>query len=137
MRNDTGRQFKKFDTNQITNPKMADKMTACKAMAVSQVFIFHFNCYSLLHFAVYQLLCWAFLFPVCGGVLTSPTGTIKSPNYPNLYTHLRQCTWLIRVAEGRRVTLTFSDIETENYGGYCQLDYIQVGHRVFFGVNQN
>ena len=31
-------------------------------MAVSQVFIFHFKCYSVLHFAVCQLLCWAFLF---------------------------------------------------------------------------
>ena len=34
----------------------------CKAMAVSQAFIFHFKCYSILHFAVCQLLCWAFLF---------------------------------------------------------------------------
>ena len=25
-------------------------------------FIFHFKCYSILHFAVCQLLCWAFLF---------------------------------------------------------------------------
>ena len=30
-------------------------------MAVSQAFIFHFKCYSILHFAVCQLLCWAFL----------------------------------------------------------------------------
>ena len=33
----------------------------CKAMTVSQAFIFHFKCYSILHFAVCQLLCWAFL----------------------------------------------------------------------------
>ena len=33
----------------------------CKAMAVSQALIFHFKCYSILHFAVCQLLCWAFL----------------------------------------------------------------------------
>ena len=33
-----------------------------KAMAVSQAFIFHFKWYNILHFAVYQLLCWAFLF---------------------------------------------------------------------------
>ena len=31
-------------------------------MAVSQAFIFHFKCYSILHFAVCQLPCWAFLF---------------------------------------------------------------------------
>ena len=30
-------------------------------MAVSQAFIFHFKCYSILYFAVCQLLCWAFL----------------------------------------------------------------------------
>ena len=33
----------------------------CKVMAVSQAFIFQFKCYSILHFAVCQLLCWAFL----------------------------------------------------------------------------
>ena len=33
----------------------------CKAMTVSQAFIFHFKCYIILHFAVCQLLCWAFL----------------------------------------------------------------------------
>ena len=63
MRNDTGHQLCKFDTNRITNSKMADKMAAvfCKGIAVSQAFIFHFKWYSLLHFAVCQLLCWAFL----------------------------------------------------------------------------
>ena len=35
--------------------------SVCKAMAVSQAFMFHFKCYSILHFAVCQLLCWAFL----------------------------------------------------------------------------
>ena len=34
----------------------------CKAVAVSQAFIFHFKCYSILHFAVCQLLRWAFLY---------------------------------------------------------------------------
>ena len=31
-------------------------------MIVSQAFIFHFKCYSILHFAICQLVCWAFLF---------------------------------------------------------------------------
>ena len=31
-------------------------------MAVSQEFIFSFKCYSILHFAVYLLLRWPFLF---------------------------------------------------------------------------
>ena len=38
-------------------------------MAVSQAFIFHFKCYSIWHFAVFQLLCLAFLF------ISSATGS--------------------------------------------------------------
>ena len=33
----------------------------CKAIAVSQMLIFHFKCYSILYFAVCQLLCRAFM----------------------------------------------------------------------------
>ena len=62
MRNDTGHQLYKFDTNWITNSKMADKMAAVQGMAISQAFIFHCQCYSILHFAVCQLLGWDFLF---------------------------------------------------------------------------
>ena len=41
------------------------KWRPCKAMTVFQAFIFRFKCYSILHFAVCQLLCWAFLFITC------------------------------------------------------------------------
>ena len=37
------------------------KWRPCKGMAVSRALIFHFKCYSILHFAICQLLCWAFL----------------------------------------------------------------------------
>ena len=42
-------------------PRWRTKCRPCKCMAVSQAFIFHFKWYSLLHFAVCQLLCWTFL----------------------------------------------------------------------------
>ena len=42
-------------------PRWRTKQLPCKAMAVSQAFIFHFKCYSILHFAVCQLLRWHFL----------------------------------------------------------------------------
>ena len=42
-------------------PRWLTKWRPCKGMAVSQAFMFHVNWYSLLHFAVCQLLCWAFL----------------------------------------------------------------------------
>ena len=35
-------------------PRCRIKWRPCKAMTVSQVFIFHFKCYSVLHFAVFR-----------------------------------------------------------------------------------
>ena len=52
-------------------PRWQIKWRPCKAMAVSQAFIFQFKCYSILHFAVCQLLCWAFLLPVFYNLLHS------------------------------------------------------------------
>ena len=46
---------------QLQIPRWRTKWRQCKGMSVSQAFIFHFKWYSLLHFAVCQLLCWAFL----------------------------------------------------------------------------
>ena len=43
-------------------PRWRTKWRPFKGMALSQAFIFHFKSYSLLHFAVCPLLCWAFLF---------------------------------------------------------------------------
>ena len=42
-------------------PRWRIKWRPCKSMAVSQAFIFNFKCYSILHFAVCHLLCWAFM----------------------------------------------------------------------------
>ncbi|KAK2147338.1 hypothetical protein LSH36_558g01028 [Paralvinella palmiformis] len=49
----------------------------------------------------------------CGGDLTTPSGTFSSPNYPGLYAHRRRCSWTIRVASGRRITLAFNDFDLE------------------------
>ena len=43
-------------------PRWLTKWRPCKGIDVSQTFIFHFKWYSLLHFAVCQLLCWTLLF---------------------------------------------------------------------------
>ena len=42
-------------------PRWRTKWRPCKAMDGSQAFIFHFKCYSILHFAVCPLLRWSFL----------------------------------------------------------------------------
>ncbi len=63
--------------------------------------------------------------PACGGDLTTPTGTLSSPNYPGVYAHGRACVWHIRVAEGRRINLTFTDFDVEHHN-YCQFDSVRV-----------
>ncbi|NXH11671.1 CUBN protein, partial [Bucco capensis] len=68
----------------------------------------------------------------CGGDFTAPVGTFTSPNYPNLYPHGRVCEWRITVQEGRRVTLTFSDLEMEHHWT-CSSDYVAV----YNGLRQN
>ena len=52
----------------------------CKAMAVSQAFVFHFKCYSIFHFAVCQLLCWAILLDKSRPSLKTPL-TCSSLSY--------------------------------------------------------
>ncbi|XP_017555843.2 cubilin [Pygocentrus nattereri] len=61
----------------------------------------------------------------CGGDLNAASGTISSPNYPNLYPHNRVCHWRITVPQGRRVTLTFNDLRLEEHGS-CAFDYVEV-----------
>ncbi|KAG7219563.1 hypothetical protein INR49_018990 [Caranx melampygus] len=63
---------------------------------------------------------------VCGGELNAPSGTISSPNYPNLYPHSRVCRWSLVVPPGRRVTLTINDLRLEGSGTSCLFDYIDV-----------
>ena len=64
---------------------------------------------------------------VCGGELTTPVGTLTSPNYPGLYAHSRRCTWYIRVPEGRKVTLTFNDMDLQDpSGAFCFNDFVDV-----------
>ncbi|KAG9276492.1 cubilin [Astyanax mexicanus] len=61
----------------------------------------------------------------CGGDLNAASGTISSPNYPNLYPHNRVCRWRITVPQGRRVTLTINDLRLEDHGS-CSFDYVEV-----------
>ncbi|CAG5136885.1 unnamed protein product [Candidula unifasciata] len=78
-------------------------------------------------FYILFVLCSVRLGFKCGGQLNTPTGVITSPNYPNRYPHSRSCTWDITVPEGRRVTLTFSDLRLEAPSSdLCKSDYVEV-----------
>ncbi|GAB5575103.1 CUB domain-containing protein 2 [Prionailurus iriomotensis] len=61
----------------------------------------------------------------CGGVLSAPSGNFSSPNFPRLYPYNTECSWLIVVAEGSSVLLTFHAFDLE-YHDACGFDYLEV-----------
>lgn len=61
----------------------------------------------------------------CGGILSASSGNISSPNFPGLYPYDIDCSWLIVVAEGSSILLTFHHFELE-YHDSCAYDYIKV-----------
>ncbi|GFT37657.1 cubilin, partial [Nephila pilipes] len=62
----------------------------------------------------------------CKQTFDSPTGVITSPNYPNALSAMRDCHWRILAPEGRRVKLTFQELNLprDESSGIC-LSYIQ------------
>nr|XP_010300797.1 PREDICTED: deleted in malignant brain tumors 1 protein-like [Balearica regulorum gibbericeps] len=60
----------------------------------------------------------------CGGLLSSPSGTLQSPFYPRNYPNNANCVWEIEVKSNFRVTLAFRDVQME--GGRCLSDYVEV-----------
>ncbi|KAF5295928.1 hypothetical protein FQR65_LT10359 [Abscondita terminalis] len=61
----------------------------------------------------------------CGGVLTKPSDTIMTPNYPKGYPKGTQCEWLIQVDYGHSIEITFHDVDFE-LESICMYDYILV-----------
>lgn len=61
----------------------------------------------------------------CGGTMTSVSGEIISPGYPNPYHHMADCYWYIRVSEGSRVNFHITDIDMESAPA-CVYDYVEV-----------
>ncbi|XP_072296554.1 CUB domain-containing protein 2 [Eucyclogobius newberryi] len=61
----------------------------------------------------------------CGGILSSPSGNISSPNFPGPYPCNIDCSWLIVVAEGSSVLLTFHHFELE-YHADCAYDHVSI-----------
>ncbi|XP_016041459.2 CUB domain-containing protein 2 [Erinaceus europaeus] len=61
----------------------------------------------------------------CGGVLSAPAGNFSSPNFPSLYPYNTECSWLIVVAEGSSVLLTFHTFDLE-FHDTCAFDFLEI-----------
>lgn len=42
----------------------------------------------------------------CGGVQSGERGVISSPNYPEPYSNLNRCSWVLEAPEGDTITVS-------------------------------
>ncbi|XP_029168402.1 cubilin-like [Nylanderia fulva] len=61
----------------------------------------------------------------CGGMMTTVTGDIMSPNFPQPYSSNADCYWKIAVAAGSLVQVVIVDLDLENHIR-CRFDFIEI-----------
>uniref|UniRef100_A0A182INM1 Uncharacterized protein n=1 Tax=Anopheles atroparvus TaxID=41427 RepID=A0A182INM1_ANOAO len=71
------------------------------------------------------LLEWDSASTGCGGVLTSPRGSIISPNYPLPYGQNAMCVWRISTSLGSAIHIVFTDLDMESHKN-CLYDYLDI-----------
>ena len=57
--------------------------------------------------------------------MTSPSGYLRSPGYPDPYPHDAHCVWRITVHEGEQIRFTFQHLDLEVEPN-CLFDYVEV-----------
>lgn len=61
----------------------------------------------------------------CDHKVTSTSGTITSPNWPDKYPSKKECTWAISTTAGHRVKLTFTELDIEAQQE-CTYDHLEI-----------
>jgi len=67
---------------------------------------------------------------VCGGNFFIPEGFIKSPNFPNDYPKLKDCTWVINVPVTNQIELNVTHFLLEESID-CRFDYVEIRYVKF------
>ncbi|ESP05374.1 hypothetical protein LOTGIDRAFT_103271, partial [Lottia gigantea] len=60
----------------------------------------------------------------CGGVINTESGTIQSPNFPNLYPQNAVCDWTVEAPEDKIIIFTFNYFDLEDYN--CEFDFVVI-----------
>ncbi|XP_043937025.1 suppressor of tumorigenicity 14 protein [Protopterus annectens] len=71
----------------------------------------------------------------CGGTIIGDGGNFSSPNFPNLYPPMIDCTWTFKVSQGNYVKVRFNIFlleETNSLTG-CKKDYVEVNGERYCG----
>ncbi|XP_061714224.1 cubilin-like [Cydia pomonella] len=61
----------------------------------------------------------------CGGTLTSASGSISSPNYPQTYNDNAECFYKVVTNPGSRIKISFIDLDLERTPD-CRDDYVEI-----------
>ncbi|XP_047482510.1 LOW QUALITY PROTEIN: cubilin-like [Penaeus chinensis] len=61
----------------------------------------------------------------CGGDLSSVSGELATPHYPQPYPSPIECEWNVKAGPGNEVQLNFVEFDLENSQG-CNTDYVEV-----------
>ncbi|KAM4635166.1 bone morphogenetic protein 1-like isoform 2-T4 [Polymixia lowei] len=61
----------------------------------------------------------------CDHVVTSVTGTISSPNWPDNYPSKKACTWSLSTTPGHRIKIAFNEIDMEAHLE-CAYDHLEI-----------
>uniref|UniRef100_A0A3P8UQF3 Metalloendopeptidase n=1 Tax=Cynoglossus semilaevis TaxID=244447 RepID=A0A3P8UQF3_CYNSE len=61
----------------------------------------------------------------CDHVISSVSGTISSPNWPDQYPSKKSCSWALSTTPGHRIKLVFNEIDMESHQE-CAYDHLEV-----------
>ena len=61
----------------------------------------------------------------CGDVLTSTSGVITSPNYPEKFAANIQCVWTITVPQGHQIRISVKDLDLQGHHN-CKYDRLEI-----------
>ncbi|BFZ22426.1 hypothetical protein BsWGS_25465 [Bradybaena similaris] len=62
---------------------------------------------------------------ICGSALTSASGVITSPSYPNPYPSNRRCEWTITAANSKQILVNITDLDIESHPD-CHHDFLEI-----------